>query len=95
MLKLFEHPLSPYVQKVKLALIEKGIEFETELPNLLSGGGPEFQAANPRLEVPTLVDGDTKVFDSTVILEYLEDKWPTPPLLPSGPLSLGLWPIER
>jgi len=31
------------------------------------------------------VDGDTRVFDSTIILEYIEDRWPTPPLLPAAP----------
>jgi glutathione S-transferase len=85
MLKLFEHPLSPYVQKVKLALYEKGIEFTTEIPDILAGGGAEFAATNPRLEIPALVDGDVKIFDSTVILEYLEDKWPTPAMLPATP----------
>jgi len=77
--KLYEHPLSPYVQKVKLALMEKGIAFETEIPDILSGGSAEFAATNPRLEIPALIDGDIKVFDSTIILEYLEDKWPQPP----------------
>jgi glutathione S-transferase/RNA polymerase-associated protein len=81
---LYEHPLSPYAQKVKIALLEKGIEFETRMPNFF-GGDPEFAAANPRLEVPTLLDGDVAVFDSTIILEYIEDRWPTPPLLPSTP----------
>jgi glutathione S-transferase len=85
MVKLFEHPLSPYVQKVKLALYEKNIPFETTMPDIIAGGGAEFAATNPRLEIPALVDGDVKVFDSTIILEYLEDKWPTPPMLPSGP----------
>jgi glutathione S-transferase/RNA polymerase-associated protein len=85
MLKLYEHPLSPYVQKVKLALMEKGIPFETQIPDILSGGGDEFAATNPRLEIPALVDGDVKVFDSTIILEYLEDKWPQPTMLPSSP----------
>lgn len=87
MIKLFEHPLSPYAQKVKLALIEKGIPFETAMPDLLSGGDAAFRAASPRLEVPALVDGDATVFDSTIILEYLEDKWPTPPMLPAAPLE--------
>jgi glutathione S-transferase len=85
MVKLFEHPLSPYVQKVKLALLEKGIPFETEIPDILAGGSAEFAATNPRLEIPALVDGDVKVFDSTIILEYLEDKWPSPAMLPSSP----------
>ena len=40
--------------------------------------------ANPRAEVPTLVDGEVRVFDSTLILEYLEDAYPTPPILPKS-----------
>jgi glutathione S-transferase/RNA polymerase-associated protein len=85
MIKLWEHPLSPYAQKVKLSLIEKGIPFETAMPDLMSGGDDAFRAASPRREVPALVDGDVTVFDSTIILEYLEDKWPEPPMLPRTP----------
>ena len=86
MVKLYEHPLSPYAQKVKLALFEKSIPFETAIPNLLAASGEvEFAGASPRLEVPSLIDGDTVVFDSTIILEYLEDKWPQHPLLPGSP----------
>ncbi len=85
MVTLFEHPLSPYAQKVKIALREKGIEFQVELPDIVSGHDAALADVNPRLEVPALVDGDTRVFDSTIILEYLEDKWPTPALLPATP----------
>jgi glutathione S-transferase len=87
MLKLYEHPLSAYAMKVKIALNEKGIAYETAVPEGMSNGtaaGP-FVAANPRAEVPTLVDGDFQVFDSTVMLEYIDEKWPTPPLLPHTP----------
>ncbi len=84
MIVLYEHPLSPYAQKVKIALREKGVAFEPRIPDLFTGGDSDFQAANPRREVPALVDGDTAVFDSTIILEYLEDRWPEPALLPSG-----------
>jgi glutathione S-transferase len=87
MITLYEHPLSPYAQKVKIALLEKGIEFEPRLPDLLAGGDAAFRAASPRREVPALVDGDATVFDSTIILEYLEDKWPEPPLLPPAPAA--------
>src|SRR3989475_148849 len=83
MVLLYEHPLSPYAQKVKIALAEKGVAFECRLPDFMSGRDDAFAAANPRLEVPALVDGDTRVFDSTIILEYIEDRWPTPPLLPA------------
>jgi len=87
MITLYEHPLSPYAQKVKIALREKGVAFEPTLPGGLGGGGAvgDFVAANPRAEVPALVDGEVRVFESNIILEYIEDKWPTPALLPSGP----------
>src|SRR5438128_5315736 len=85
MVKLYEHPLSPYAQKVKIALAEKGVPFEAEIPPLAGGDLGQFRALNPRLEVPTLVEGNTAVFDSTIILEYVEDRWPTPPLLPPTP----------
>jgi glutathione S-transferase len=86
MIKLYDHPLSPFAQKVKIAMYEKGIPFEPAIPNFLGGEAEEdFTAASPRLEVPSVIDGDTTVFDSTIILEYLEDKWPQPPLLPATP----------
>ncbi len=84
MIKLYEHPFSPYVQKVKIALFEKNIPFEAEIPNAFSGGPTDFGKSNPRLEVPALIDDGFAIFDSTVILEYLEDKWPKPPMLPAS-----------
>ena len=45
----------------------------------------DFLAASPRGEVPALVDDGFAVFDSTVILEYIEDRFPTPPMLPREP----------
>src|SRR5512140_210536 len=87
MITLYDHPLSPYGQKVKIAMREKGVAFETVSPGGLGAGGAagDFAKANPRAEVPTLVDGEVQVFDSTVILEYLEDAYPTPPMLPAAP----------
>ena len=85
MIKLYEHPFSPYVQKVKISLYEKNIPFEAEIPNAFSGAATDFGKDNPRLEVPTLIDDGFPIFDSTVILEYLEDKWPKPPMLPASP----------
>ena len=84
MIKLYEHPFSPYVQKVKIAMYEKNIPFEAEIPNAFSGAPTDYGKDNPRLEVPTLVDDGLAIFDSTVILEYLEDKWPKPPMLPAS-----------
>lgn len=83
-----DHPLSPYAQKVKIALREKGVPFEARLPEAIGSGTAtgEFAASSPRGEVPALVDEDgTRVFDSTVILEYVDERWPDPPLQPKGP----------
>jgi len=86
---LYEHPLSSYAQKVKIALREKGLDFKVETPAALGSGnaGGAFAAASPRNEVPALVDGEARIFDSTIILEYLEDKYPSPPLLPRDPVA--------
>ena len=84
---LYDHPLSPYAQKVKIALREKGVAFTVATPQGMGAGGAAgaFVGANPRAEVPSLFDGETAVFDSTIILEFLEDRWPSPPLLPASP----------
>jgi glutathione S-transferase len=89
MLTLYEHPLSAYAMKAKMALLEKGLEFKAVLPDGLANGtaGGAFVEASPRAEIPALIDGDVQVFDSTIILEYLEDKWPTPALLPKEPAA--------
>ncbi len=88
-LKLYEHPLSPYARKVKIVLYEKGIPFDRIFVNPTADpSSPDIEAwvaSSPRLEVPTLVDGDVSVFDSTIILDYVEEKWPDPPSLPADP----------
>jgi glutathione S-transferase len=80
MITLYEHPLSPFARKVKLALWEKGIPFESRVMNLFEQVPADFARTSPRLEVPTLVDGSLAIFDSTIIVEYLEDRYPEPAL---------------
>jgi len=89
---VYEHPLSPYAQKVKIALDEKGVAYEARMPAAIGTGQPdlEFLKANPRGEVPALIDDGFAVFDSTIILEYIEDKWPTPALLPKSPADRSI-----
>jgi glutathione S-transferase len=84
---LWDHPFSPYAQKVKIALREKGVAFDAPMPGGIGAGttGGDFAAASPRAEVPALVHDGVAVFDSTIILEYVEDVWPTPPMLPATP----------
>ena len=57
---VYEHPLSPYAQKVKIALDEKGVAYETKMPAAIGTGqiDKEFLSANPRGEVPALIDGE-------------------------------------
>jgi glutathione S-transferase/RNA polymerase-associated protein len=83
-LVLYEHPLSPYAQKCKIALYEKGVPFELKMPTAIGSGhaDADFIKANPRAEVPALIDGDFAIFDSTIILEYIEDRFPEPALMP-------------
>lgn len=84
-MQLYQIPISHYCAKVRIALLEKGLGFE--LPDL-PGGSPRsdaFYDLNPLGQVPVLVDGDVVVRDSEVILAYLEDTYPQPPLLPEDP----------
>jgi len=86
-LVLYDHPISPYAQKVRMALRLKNISFTAQTPKNFGFGRadaePAFSTANPRMEVPTLMDGDFAVFDSSAILMYLEDKFPERALLPT------------
>lgn len=63
--------------------LRKNVAFEVEVPDAFSGAPTVFGKTNPRLEVPALVDDDFAIFDSTIILDYVEEKWPAPALLPS------------
>lgn len=89
MIKLHHHPMSTYSRKVRISLIEKGIPFERVLIDLGKGDQkkPEYLAMNPNGKVPTLVDDGFVIFESTAICEYLEDKFPSPALLPGDPQS--------
>ncbi|GAK45484.1 glutathione S-transferase domain-containing protein [Tepidicaulis marinus] len=88
-LTLYEHPLSPYAQKNKMALREKGIDFECVTPDAIGTGGvAAFLEINPRAEVPALVTEDgMAIFDSTIIFDYIEERWPSPPLQPQDPAA--------
>ena len=81
---LYEIALSPFVQKVKIALREKGIDFENRLA-FAPEHREEIERVCQRQEAPTLVDGETAIFDSTVILDYIEERWPKPSLMSRNP----------
>lgn len=88
MLRFWEHPLSPYAQKVKIAMREKGVAFEAITPMGIGSGAAleEFAKASPFGEVPVMVLQDGfSIFDSTIMLEYLEEAYPKPDMLPEDP----------
>jgi len=89
MLVLYHHNLSVCAQKVRLALAEKGLDWEDRAVDLMKGEHlrPEYLALNPRGVVPTLVDDGQPVIESTLILEYLEDACPAHPLRPVAPIE--------
>lgn len=90
-MKLYTAKLSPFAAKVRIALDEKGLSCEEiALPALRTGLAEkpaELLAANPRGQVPVLIDDDVALYDSTVILEYLEDTHPEPALYPREPAA--------
>lgn len=84
MITVYGIPTSPYVRKVLYSLEVKGIEYQLEPISPLDI--PEsFRAINPLMKIPACVDGELKLSDSTVICEYLEDRYPDEPVYPTDP----------
>lgn len=84
MLQLVSHLLCPYVQRAAIVLSEKGIDFE-RVDIDLANKPDWFLAISPLGKVPVLRVGDATIFESSVILEYLEET-ESPALLPAEPL---------
>ena len=96
MLELYHNTMSSCAQKVRVALAEKGLDWKSHHLNLRAGDQqrPEYLKLNPKGVVPTLIDGNLVIRESNVILEYLDDAYPNPPLLPSDPFGraqVRLW----
>ena len=83
-LKLISHKLCPYVQRAVIALTEKGVPFE-RVDIDLANKPDWFLALSPFGKTPVLLVGDVPIFESAVILEYLEETQPKP-LHPADPL---------
>lgn len=85
MIKLYTFPASTNSRKVRIALLEKGLEFERINIDLTKREqkNPEYLKIHPFGQVPALDDEGFIVYDSTIINEYLEDEYPYPALMPS------------
>ncbi len=86
MLKIYYHPLSTFARRVRIALIEKGLEAELVEVDMTAGAHKQqpYVSLNPYGRVPSLQEDDGFVlYESSAILEYLEALHPTPPLVPA------------
>jgi glutathione S-transferase len=77
-------PVSPYVRKVLAVCELKGVPYRVD-PIVPFFGDERFSELNPLRRIPVFVDDQVSVSDSTVICEYLEERYPTPSLLPKSP----------
>ena len=95
---LFSDATCPQSHRVRMVLAEKGIT--VEIVNIDPGNLPEdLIDLNPYQSVPTLVDRELVLYDSQVIMEYLDERFPHPPLMPVDPVMraqfrLALFRIE-
>ena len=86
-MKLYNFFRSGTSHRLRIALNLKGIDYEYVAVDLRSEEhlGADFKAVNPQGLVPALVDGDLTLIQSPAIIEWLEERCPTPPLLPANP----------
>jgi RNA polymerase-associated protein len=96
---LFSSPTCFYSHRARLVLAEKNISVE-----VVNVDGPDLPEdlldLNPYHSVPTLIDRDLVLYDSRVIIEYLDERFPHPPLMPVDPVTraqfrLALYRIEK
>ncbi len=96
---LFSAPADPWSHRTRIVLAEKGIDIE--IVSVAPGSLPEdLLDLNPYHSLPTLVDRDLVLYDSRVIIEYLDERFPHPPLMPADPVTraqfrLALYRVER
>ena len=87
-LKLIGAHVSPFVRKVRVALVEKGLSYEHD-PMVPFGVSDEYKQMHPLGKIPTLTDGDKVIPDSSAICNYLEKIQPEPALYPTDAYQLA------
>lgn len=95
MIELYHFGFSTCSQKVRLVLAEKGIDFVSHEVNLIAGGqhDPAYVKLNPKHVVPTLVHDGRVFVESSLIIAYLDEAFPEPPLRPAD--ALGRYAVAR
>src|SRR4051812_25176915 len=86
MMQLYSYYRSSSSYRARIALRHKGLDYQYHGIHLLKNGGEQhtadYKALNPQELVPTLINDDFTLTQSLAIMEYLEEKYPAPPLLP-------------
>ncbi|WP_386693085.1 MULTISPECIES: stringent starvation protein SspA [unclassified Lonepinella] len=85
---LFYDKSDIYCHQVRIVLAEKGVAYEAEIVDAQSLS-EDLMELNPYGTLPTLVDRDLVLFNSRIIMEYLDERFPHPPLMPVYPVSRG------
>ena len=86
-IKLYDFPSSPNCQRVIVVLEEKKLPYEKVPVDLkkMEQKKPDFLKLNPYGKVPVIIDGSTVLYESLIINDYLEEKYPETPLMPKDP----------
>lgn len=87
MIKLYDFKSSPNCQRVKVVLAEKNLPYEIVPIDLTKKEQKQadYLKMNPYGKVPVLTDDNTVLYESLIINEYLDEKYPNPPLMPKDP----------
>ncbi|HLY37980.1 MAG TPA: glutathione S-transferase family protein [Candidatus Binatia bacterium] len=97
MIRFYYGSGSPFSWRVQLVLEEKGLPYEPVLLSFAKGEhkSPEHVARSPHGKVPALEDDGLRLYESSAIVEYLEDRYPRPPMLPADPAGRARVRIEE
>jgi glutathione S-transferase len=93
MVTLYDADRCPYCARARIALAEKGVEYETVVVDLDDRPAWIYEK-NPTGRVPVLEEDAFVLPESAVIMEYLEERYPDPPLLPLDPAARALARLE-
>lgn len=82
--KLLDFWASPFCMRAKIALGEKGVAYEGQEEDLFGGKSELLLSSNPIYQkVPVLLHNDKPIVESTNIVTYIDEAWPSPPLMPA------------
>lgn len=86
---LYSGNKDPYSHRVRIVLAEKGVTFDVIDVDTSNKAREALEELNPYAETPTLIDRDLVLYNSEIIMEYLDERFPHPPLMPIYPVAKG------